>query len=190
MPCRMGFIIFLHNNTLHWWLQYYLSLDRSCHNVEKLNKSWKAFTCSNHWLKAQGCYFMSVRTWPVIKWAWTNFFWNILLMSTKYLKNILWHIQNIWWHGRIFCHVFVDEWYLWMKMWMIIENGWTFSWMLSIFFFCEKLNKKIGWNFFMLVYFEKFNIWNVEVMFQIIFFINLIWNLLSFAASKPYRILN
>ncbi len=64
-------------------------------------------------------------------------------MSTKYLENVLWHMkQNIWWYGRIFCHVFMDEQYLWMKMWMINENGWTFSWMLAILFFCEKLNKK------------------------------------------------
>jgi len=31
--------------------------------------------------------------------------------------------QIIWWHGIILCHMFMDEWYLWMKMWMTNENG-------------------------------------------------------------------
>jgi hypothetical protein len=40
--------------------------------------------------------------------------------------------------------------------------GWTFSWMLAILLFCEKTKqKKTGWKYFMLVYFEKFNTWNV-----------------------------
>jgi hypothetical protein len=57
------------------------------------------------------------------KWTWTNIFWNILLTSTKYFENIIWHMgHNIWWSGGIFCHVFIDECYLWM----INENGWTF----------------------------------------------------------------
>jgi hypothetical protein len=50
--------------------------------------------------------------------------------------------QNIWWCGRIVCHVFMDEQYLWMKMWMTNENGRTFSWMLAILFLGENLNKK------------------------------------------------
>jgi hypothetical protein len=70
-------------------------------------------------------------------------FWNILLMLTKYLENILWHMgQNIWWHEKIFDHMFMDEWYLWMKMWMTNENGSTFSWMLAIYFFLQKIKQK------------------------------------------------
>ncbi len=69
-------------------------------------------------------------------------FWNILLIFTKYLENIIWHVwHNIWWCGRIFCHVFMDEKYVWMKMWMKIENGLIFSWTLAMIFFAKKLNK-------------------------------------------------
>jgi len=38
---------------------------------------------------------------------------------------------------------------------------------VSNIFFCEKLNKKNMMKKIMLVYFEKFNICNVEVMLQI-----------------------
>ncbi len=70
----------------------------------------------------QGCYFMSM--WA---WTWANPFgifcwcrWNI------------WHMgQNIVWCGGIFYHVFMDEQYSWMKMWITSENGWTFSWTLA-----------------------------------------------------------
>ncbi len=48
-----------------------------------------------------------------------EFFLNILLALIKYFENIFWHMgQNIWWHGKILCHMFIDGRYLWMKMWM------------------------------------------------------------------------
>jgi hypothetical protein len=103
--------------------------------------NWETFEKQTH-----ECYFVSVWTWVVNRWAWVNeherIFWNILLTSTKYLENILWHMgQNIRWHGKILCHVFMDEQYLWMKMWRTNENGWKFSLTLANFFFGEKLNK-------------------------------------------------
>jgi hypothetical protein len=62
--------------------------------------------------------------WTVNMWAWTN---------------IIWHIgQNIWWCGGIFCHMFMDEWYLWMKLLMTNENGRTLSWMLATICFLQK----------------------------------------------------
>jgi hypothetical protein len=147
MPCRIGFIIFLHNNALHWWLQYYFSFDHSCHNVGKFSKSWKAFTRSNHWLKAQGYYFMSVQTWAMIRWAWASsisksFLEYFVDVDKIFLKYSLTHETKYLVTWKNICHVFMDEQYLWMKMWMINEIGWTFSWMLPILFFCEKLNKK------------------------------------------------
>ncbi len=30
----------------------------------------------------------------VNKWTWTNLFWNILLTSTKYFENIIWHVHG------------------------------------------------------------------------------------------------
>jgi hypothetical protein len=129
MPCIMGFIIFLHSNTLHWWLQYHLSFDHSCHIVGKLSKSWKSFTCLNHWLKAQGCYFMSVQTWAMIRWTWANDYKQIFLeyfvdVNKIFKEYSLTHETKylVTWKN-IFPRVFMDEQYLWMKMWM--KNGWT-----------------------------------------------------------------
>jgi hypothetical protein len=69
-------------------------------------------------------------------------------MATKYLENIIWHMgQNTWWCGGIFCHMFMDEWYLWMKMLMTNENGPNFSRMLATNCFCEKLNKRMEKNY-------------------------------------------
>jgi hypothetical protein len=46
----------------------------------------------------------------VNRWTWLNLFWNILLTSKKYGKNIPWHmVNNISWHGGIFYHVYMDE---------------------------------------------------------------------------------
>jgi hypothetical protein len=62
-----------------------------------------------------------------------NLFKNILHTSIEYLKNIFRHLgHNIWWHGKIFYHVFMDERYLWMKFSMNVGNK----------FFCKKLNKR------------------------------------------------
>jgi hypothetical protein len=70
-----------------------------------------------------------------------------------------------------------------------VDDKWkwmNFLWTLEIlFYFDEKLVKKKDGRKFMLVYFEKFNTWNVKVIFEIILYVNLIW---IFAASKPYRI--
>jgi hypothetical protein len=58
-------------------------------------------------------------------WARPNPLKNIMSMSTKYQENILWHTrQNIWWGGKILCHMAMDEWFLWMKIWMK-PNAWT-----------------------------------------------------------------
>jgi hypothetical protein len=75
-------------------------------------------------------------------------------------------------------------------------QGWQFVWQLKMdelfhehwqhTFFFKKLNKKNNVNFFMLVYFEKFNTWNSQIIFHIF----LIWNILSSATSKPYTMLN
>jgi hypothetical protein len=61
---------------------------------------------------------------------------------------------NIVWQEKIFYHVFMDEKYLWIKMWMKNENGWTFyeHWQ---HIFCEKLNKKKRMEIFMLGLFLK-----------------------------------
>jgi hypothetical protein len=83
------------------------------------------------------------------KWTWMNLFWNTLLTSIRYLENIIWHMgQNIWWCGRIFYRVFMDERYWRMINWMINENGWTFSSMFE-FFFGQKIeqNKQDGKNY-------------------------------------------
>ncbi len=124
------------------------------------------------------------------KWTRTNLFWNILLTSTKYLENIIWHMgQNIWWCRGTFCHMFMDEWYLWMKMLTTNENGRTFSWMLATNCFFAK-NQTKEWKNIILVCFEKFSTWNVEVILQVIFYISLIWSILSSATSKPYKMLD
>ncbi len=68
----------------------------------------------------------------------------------------------------------VDDKWKWMKFFMNIGN----------FFFDEKSNKKIGWKKIMLIYFEKFNPWNVEVTFEGIFYISLIGISVAF---KSYR---
>ncbi len=90
---------------------------------------WKPKTCM------VGMLFHECGAWVVSKWAWISEhdpIWNIMLMSTKYLENIIWNVgDNIWWYGGIFFHVFMDEWYLWIKMWMNNENGWTFPWTLA-----------------------------------------------------------
>ncbi len=62
----------------------------------------------------QGCYFVSV--WM---WAWTSEPKKIFLgISCWHWWNIIWHIrQNIWWHGRIFCHVSWMNYFLeWKRM--------------------------------------------------------------------------
>jgi len=61
----------------------------------------------------------------------------------EYLGNIIWHMgYNIVWHGGIVCHVSMDEWYLWMKMWMnfFMNVG-------NIFFLCKTKQKKKDGNF-------------------------------------------
>jgi hypothetical protein len=81
----------------------------------------------------------------VSKWQWTNLFWNILLTSMECLENIIWHMeQNIWWHEKIFCHVFMDEIYSRMKFWMTNENGWTFHECWQYTFFVKNWTKKKG----------------------------------------------
>jgi hypothetical protein len=77
-----------------------------------------------------------------------------------------------------------------MKLWMTNENGWIFHECWQYKFFCEKLNNKIRWKTFMLVYFEIFDTWDVKVIFQIIFCIFSIWSILNSTTSKPYRMLN
>jgi hypothetical protein len=42
----------------------------------------------------------------------------------------------------------------------------------------------------MLIYFEKFDTWNTEVIFQAILYISLIWSILSSVTSKSYRMLH
>jgi hypothetical protein len=86
-------------------------------------------------------------------------------------KNILPHD-----HGwMIFMDENVDDKWKWMKFFMNVGNI-VFWW---------KIEQKNRMEKTMLVYFEKFNPWNVEVTFEGILYINLI---LIFVAFKSYRI--
>jgi hypothetical protein len=83
-------------------------------------------------------------------------------------------------------------------LWMNYIYGWQCGWQMKMdeLFHecwqqknnCEKLNKRM--EKIMLISCEKLDTWNVEVKLQIIFYINLTWNILSSATSKPYRMLN
>jgi hypothetical protein len=125
----------------------------------------------------------------VSKWTWTNLFWNILLMSIKYLENIIWHMRwNILWCRGIFCHMFIDEWYLWMKMWMTNEKWINFFMNVGNKYFCVKLNKRMEKNYIGLFWkIRCMKCWN-QTSNHI--YINLTWSILSFATSKQYRMLN
>jgi hypothetical protein len=69
----------------------------------------------------------------------------------------------------------MDEQYLWMNFFMNIGQK-----KLG-----EKLNKKTWWEKFMFIYFEKFNTWNVEVIFEILLYSHLVW---IFASFQPYKL--
>jgi hypothetical protein len=99
-----------------------------------------------------------------------------LTHGTEYLvmwRNILPHVK--------------DEWYSWMK------NGWKIEWMnfqMNVgnkIVFVKTWTKETRWNNFMLVYFEKYNTWNVDAILQVKFHISIIW---TFATSKLFIILN
>jgi hypothetical protein len=129
----------------------------------------------------QGCYFMNLRAW---KWVGeheqmnkTESFFKyytqvnkifekyLLMPRTKYLttlKNILPHV-----HGwTIFMDENVDE-----------KIDGIFYECCQHTIFCKKLNKETRWKKFMFIYFENFVIWNVEIIFQLILYISLIWNI-------------
>jgi hypothetical protein len=61
----------------------------------------------------------------------------------KIFKEYYWHMRhNILWCGKIFCHVFIEKRYFWMKMWMKNGNGRTFSWILVTYFLLWKTSQK------------------------------------------------
>jgi hypothetical protein len=67
-------------------------------------------------------------------WTRLNRFKNILYMSSKYYEKCFLHIgHNFCWHGKIFCHVSMDEWSLWINFILNVANK---------CYFCGKLNKK------------------------------------------------
>jgi hypothetical protein len=66
--------------------------------------------------------------------------------------------------------------------------GWKCGWKVTMdekfhehsqqVLFCEKLNKKIGYKKFTLVYCEQFVAWNVQVILELVFQIPLLSNIL------------
>jgi hypothetical protein len=79
---------------------------------------------------------------------------------------------------KIFKDENLDDKWKWMNFLMYVDN-WTKNWIK------EKRCQK-----YMLVYFEKFETWNAQVIVKIILHIYLIWSILSFKAFKPYKMLN
>jgi hypothetical protein len=58
----------------------------------------------------QGILFGERGSMSMNEWTWPNFFWNIVLTSKEYWKNIPWHMPyNISRCRGIFCHVYMDE---------------------------------------------------------------------------------
>ncbi len=132
----------------------------------------------------------------VILWACEHVWWAhereqmnqriFLGISYQCRQNIIWHIgQNIWWHGKIFYHRWMNNFIGW-KIW------WEIKWMNFQMNIGNKIvvkiwTKETRWRNFMLGYLETYNTWNVDAMLQVIFHISLKW---SFATSKPFKILN
>ncbi len=119
-------------------------------------------------------------------WVWASehnrIFLRIFCPRRQNIWNFFWHVwQNICWYERIFFHMFMDEQYLWMKMWMKTKR---INFLLKVanrHVFCKKMNNRNKVKILYVGLFWIIQHWNVQVIFHI----SLIWNILSSVASKP-----
>jgi hypothetical protein len=128
----------------------------------------------------------------VSRWPWANEHGQIFFEILSWCRWNTWKILFDTW-DIIFGDV---EEYFTMCSWMKDIQGWNFGWQMKMddffhecwqHFFLWKIEpKKNRMEKITLVYFEKFDTWNVEV----IFYISLIWSILNFTTSKPYIMLN
>jgi hypothetical protein len=97
-------------------------------------------------IPCQGYYFMSL-------WAWVWIGGHEQVSKIKSLLEFFSHVDKRFkvyfvvprtWYlvtwKNILPHV-MDEWYLWMKMWMKNDNGWKFSWTFAIGYISNKIQK-------------------------------------------------
>ncbi len=118
-------------------------------------------------------------------WTWTWVGEHEQGSKTKSFKkySITPRIKYLVTWKNIFPHV-TDEWYLWMKMWMKNDNGWTFSWTFTTNFVLQKTEQKkqdirnLCW----------FIVNNSSHEMLKLYWINISYS--NFATFKPYKIWN